>query len=102
MIVANRKKGTNVLAYKTGGMTLRVAIKGGEQIDIPELTDKNQIVNYADFVNRGWFELLEKTSSEKVETTETTVESALERAKKEVVEYSKEEEKKDKKQSNKQ
>lgn len=84
MIVRNKKNGTNILAFKNTS----VIIKGGETVDIPALTDFNDITNKADFGKRGWFEIVEKkeivSESENVSTKEET---NLEKAKKEVKEY---------------
>lgn len=78
MIVRNKKNGTNVLVFQNS----RVIIRGGETVDIPELKDLNEVVNKADFGNRGWFEIIE--IEEKIVTEKET---NLEKAKKEVREY---------------
>lgn len=85
MIIKNKKNGTNVLSYKTGAQVAKVIITGGKQVNIPSLENFNQIVNKADFLTRGWFEIVEK----KVEK-----ESLLEKAKREVGKYTKEKEEK--------
>lgn len=84
MVVKNKKNGTNVLAYKDHGIVTRVTIGSGEQVNIPHLFDFSQIINKGDFeAGRGWFEIV---ASDKVVEKETN----LERAKKEVIEYSEE------------
>ena len=78
MIVRNKKNGTNVLAFQN----VRIAIRAGEIVDIPALTDFSQVINKQDFGMRGWFEIVNKVGAvtEKIETN-------LEKAKKEVKEY---------------
>lgn len=78
MIVRNKKNGTNVLAF---GST-KIILRGGEIANIPELTDTNDIINVADFKNRGWFEIVENK-----EVEVSNQESNLEKAKKQVKEY---------------
>jgi hypothetical protein len=110
MLIKNKKNGTNVLAFRAGIQNVRVPIRAGEEVDIPALTDFEQIINKADFTTRGWFEIVEKKETPIV-TTKTTVkekkvekieevvseeketatedeETNLEKAKKEVKEYS--------------
>ena len=79
MRIRNKKNGTNVLAFEN----TRVIIKAGETVEIPSLVDFNQITNNADFEKRGWFEIVK----EEVEVIPTTSETSLEKAKKEVKEY---------------
>ena len=79
MRIRNKKNGTNVLAFEN----TRVIIKAGETVEIPSLVDFNQITNKADFEKRGWFEIVK----EEVEVIPTTSETSLEKAKKEVKEY---------------
>lgn len=84
MIIKNKKSGTNVLAYRQGLKFVRLSIKAHQVIDIPELTDFEQIVNKTDFENnRGWFEVVENKKKEAKETI-------LEKAKKEAKEYASE------------
>jgi hypothetical protein len=84
MIVKNKKNGTNILAYRTGVVNVRVPIRAGEQVEIPTLLNFEQVINKADFDdNRGWFEII------KLENTVET-ESSLEKAKKEVKKYASE------------
>lgn len=80
MIVRNKKNGTNILAFGTS----RVIIKAGETVDIPSLVDFNQITNKADFTTRGWFEIVENND---VINDVVIKETNLEKAKKEVQEY---------------
>ncbi len=80
MIIRNKKNGTNTLAFGNS----HIIIRGGETVDIPSLTDFNQIINKEDFINRGWFEIVEDS---KVATTKVIKETNLEKAKKEVKEY---------------
>jgi hypothetical protein len=80
MLVRNKKNGTNILAFQN----TRVIIRAGETVDIPALTSFDQITNKADFdKNRGWFEIV---GSENI-STPVTEETNLEKAKKEVKEY---------------
>jgi hypothetical protein len=81
MRIRNKKNGTNVLAFEN----TRVIIKAGETIEIPSLVDFNQITNKADFEKRGWFEIVED-----IKVIPTTDETSLEKAKKEVREYTSE------------
>lgn len=88
MLVRNKKNGTNILAFQN----TRVIIKAGETVDIPALTSFDQITNKADFdKNRGWFEIVENTNT----STTVTKETSLEKAKKEVKEYTSEKTKKE-------
>lgn len=82
MVIRNKKNGTNILAF---GNT-HVIIKAGETIDIPALTDYNQIVNKADFEKRGWFEIVEENNTT-ILKTEVKLQTSLEKAEKEVKEY---------------
>ena len=82
MIVRNKKNGTNVLAFGSS----RVIIKAGEIVNIPSLVDFNQIINKADFTNRGWFEIVEMVEKNEVNNI-VIKETNLEKAKKEVEEY---------------
>lgn len=103
MIVKNKKNGTNVLAFREGIQNVRVIITAGEVVNIPALTEFEQIINKSDFEdNRGWFEIIaeeikkevvienkikkeEKVLEAKKEISEE--ETSLEKAKKEVKEY---------------
>ena len=96
MIIKNKKNGTNVLAFKDGVSNVRVVIKAGETINVPHLKEFNQIINKSDFKSsRGWFEIVSQTeikNSIYVEaTTDNLEETELQRAEKEVNEYSKNE-----------
>lgn len=82
MIVRNKKNGTNILAFKSGVQNVKISIRGGERVDIPNLTDYSQVINKADFEKRGWFEIVE---SPKIEE-----ETSLDKAKKEVKKYASE------------
>lgn len=82
MIVRNKKNGTNILAFKSGVQNIKISIRAGERVDIPNLTDYSQVINKADFEKRGWFEIVE---SPKIEE-----ETSLDRAKKEVKKYASE------------
>lgn len=86
MIVKNKKNGTNVLAFKAGVENVRVTIRAGEQVSIPALENFQQVVNKADFITRGWFELIkeERIVSEK--------ENDYEKAEKQVRDYISDEE----------
>lgn len=93
MIVRNKKNGTNVLNLKNG----RVSIKGGETVNIPNLTDFDQVINKADFGQRGWFEIIEEAVSIEVEEKkkEKKEDTSLEKARREVREYTSEEKNKE-------
>lgn len=83
MVVRNKKNGSNVLAFKASLKNNRVVFRAGEMIDIPTLTDYNQIINKADFEKRGWFEVVSVENKKEV----IVQESNLEKAKKEVKNY---------------
>ena len=85
MIIKNKKNGTNVLAFRGEVENVRVIIRAGEVVNIPNLVDFDQVINKADFENRGWFEIINEEN--KVETVSEKKETNLERAKKEVEEY---------------
>lgn len=95
MKIRNKRNGTNTIAYKIGGATKSEIIPAGSVVNLTDLTDFNQIVNKHDF-NRGWFELIEDSDSEKIVS-----DSTLEKAKKEAENYSAEETKKVKNKKNK-
>ena len=106
MIVRNKKNGTNILAFGSS----RVIIKANETVDIPALINFEQIINKADFTQRGWFEIVVKNEDIKViekeriteveianiieDSAETEEETSLEKAKKEVKEYTSKKKKK--------
>lgn len=95
MVIKNKKNGSNVLAYKNHGVVTRVSIGSGEQVNIPNLSDFSQIVNKGDFeVSRGWFEIIKENNSVVVEEKKINTETTLEKAKKEVIEYTSEKKKK--------
>jgi len=82
MIIRNKKNGTNILAFQNTS----IVFKAHETINIPSLTSFEQITNKSDFINRGWFEIVDNTeSAPSLKNKETN----LEKAKKEVKEYSK-------------
>jgi hypothetical protein len=85
MLVRNKKKGSNVLAFKASLQNIKVMFRAGETIDVKNLENYNQIINKADFEKRGWFEIL-SVENKKVEIEE----SNLEKAKKEVKNYTSE------------
>lgn len=91
MIVRNKKNGYNVLAFKEGARNVHVPIKAGEIINIPALVEFEQVVNKQDFGYRGWFEII--TENKKMPAIENK-ETNLEKAKKEVEEYSSKKKKK--------
>lgn len=93
MIIRNKKNGSNVLAFKASLQNVRVIFRAQETIDVKNLTDYNQIINKADFEKRNWFEIIKSEVVEKViEQVEvkTEQESNLEKAKKEVKNYTSE------------
>lgn len=66
MKIRNKKNSLNVLAYRSGAVVVKERIPGGAVVDIKGLIDFNQVVNKADFQNRGWFEIIsENVTSEK-------------------------------------
>lgn len=102
MKIRNKRNGTNTLAYKVGGVTKSEIITSGSVVDLKDLVEFNQIVNKHDFTIRGWFEIIEE-SKEKVvlesasaEENKETLDSTLEKAKKEAVKYSADKTKKSK------
>lgn len=85
MVVRNKKNGSNVLAFKASLQNVRVMFRAGETIDVKTLVEYNQIINKADFEKRGWFEIVS------VEIKQVEIEeSNLEKAKKEVKNYTSE------------
>lgn len=84
MVIKNKKNGSNVLAFRAGLQILRVMFRAGDVINIPALVESNQIINKADFKKRGWFEIIEAVEVKKIEAEQ---ESNLEKAKKEVKNY---------------
>lgn len=95
MIIKNKKNGTNILAYKNHGIVTKVTIGSGEQVNIPNLSDFSQIINKGDFeISRGWFEVVNENNSVVVEEKKAKTETTLEKAKKEVIEYTSDKKKK--------
>jgi len=97
MVIKNKKNGSNILAYKNGGIVTRVEIGAGQQISIPGLSNFSQVVNKGDFeTGRGWFEIVNENNSTVVEEKKVKEknETTLEKAKKEVIEYTSEKKKK--------
>lgn len=86
MIIRNKKNGTNVLAFRVGVKNVRVPIRAGEEVNIYDLVEFDQVINKPDFTARGWFEIIEKQDSPIVSEEETT----LEKAEKEVKKYASE------------
>ena len=64
MIVRNKKNGSNVLAYREGIQVVKINIRAGEQVEIKDLNDFEQIVNKADFLARGWFEIIDESKGD--------------------------------------
>lgn len=87
MTIKNKKQGTNTIAYRNGVLIKREIIPGGAVVTLSDLLDLNQVINRQDF-NRGWFEVINETPLA-IAKTEKEVNS-LERAKKEVEEYTEE------------
>lgn len=87
MVIKNKKNGTNVLTFRDGANFVRFPLKAKQTVNIANLLDFENIINKQDFGPRGWFEIVtEKVLSIKKD-------SALEKAKKEVKEYTSEENK---------
>jgi len=82
MVVRNKKNGTNILAFRSGVQNVKISIKAGEVVEIPNLTNYSQIINKADFEKRGWFEIVESLKIEE--------ETSLDKARKEVKYYASE------------
>ena len=64
MKIRNKKNSLNVLAYRSGAVIIKERIPGGATITIPGLIEFQQIVNKADFQNRGWFEIITENKNE--------------------------------------
>lgn len=94
MKIRNKKNSLNVLAYRSGAVVVKERIPAGAVVDIKGLIDFNQIVNKADFKNRGWFEIISENKIEENITAKNIDEV------KQVEEYA-EEKKKNKKTNNK-
>jgi hypothetical protein len=92
--IRNKKNSLNVLAYRSGAVVVKERIPAGAVVDIKGLIDFNQIVNKADFKNRGWFEIISENKIEENITAKNIDEV------KQVEEYA-EEKKKNKKTNNK-
>lgn len=86
MKIRNKRNGLNTLAYKIGGVTKSEMIPAGSMVILSDLTDFNQIVNKQDF-NRGWFEIINEIEEP---TKKESVLNSLDKAKKQAVEYTKE------------
>ena len=95
MTIKNKKQGTNTLAFKNGVSVERVIIPGGAVVNVNNLINLNQVINKQDF-NRGWFEVVNEAI---IASTPEKEKTSLDKAKKEVEEYTEEnsEDKKDKK-----
>jgi hypothetical protein len=62
--IRNKKNSLNVLAYRSGAVIVKERIPGGAVVNIPGLVEFNQVVNKADFQNRGWFEIISENKVE--------------------------------------
>lgn len=63
MRIRNKKNALNVLAYRSGVVIVKERIPGGSTVSVPNLTEFSQIVNKADFNNRGWFEIISEENN---------------------------------------
>jgi hypothetical protein len=87
MTIKNKKHGTNTIAYRNGASIQRAIIPGGSVVSLVDLIDLSQVINTQDF-NRGWFEVVSEVN---VVTTKIEKEkNSLDKAKKEVEEYTEE------------
>lgn len=86
MTIKNKKHGTNTIAYRNGVSIKREIIPGGAVVSLSDLIDLSQVINKQDF-NRGWFEVVNEAV---VETKFEKEKTSLDRAKKEVEEYTEE------------
>jgi len=87
MTIKNKKHGTNTIAYRNGASIQRAIIPAGASVNLTDLLDLSQVINRQDF-NRGWFEVVSEIN---VVTTKIEKEkNSLDKAKKEVEEYTEE------------
>ena len=86
MTIKNKKHGTNTIAYRNGVSIKREIIPGGAVVSLSDLIDLSQVINKQDF-NRGWFEVVNEAV---VETKFEKEKTSLDRAKKDVEEYTEE------------
>ena len=87
MTIKNKKQGTNTIAYRNGASIQRAIIPAGGSVNLTDLLDLSQVINRQDF-NRGWFEVISEinVTTTKIEKEKTS----LDKAKKEVEEYTEE------------
>jgi hypothetical protein len=89
MRIRNKKKVSNYVNYKVSGIAKKALIPAGKTIDLPFLTNLNQILNIKDF-NLGFLEVVKEEvniKASKVETNKKKTEDALDKVKKEVKDY---------------
>jgi len=97
MEIRNKKNMANYVNYKIGGFAKKSIVPAGKTINIPEITNENQIINFGDF-QRGFFEIIVgkpieietkevEKASKKVSKKTKKKEDSLEKVEKEVKDY---------------
>lgn len=89
MEIKNKRNGANYVNFKLGGFGKKTSIPAGKTVDIPEITDVSQIINYGDF-SRGFFEIIykeQKKIDSKEDSKEVSKEDYLDKVRKEVRDY---------------
>ncbi len=94
MKIKNKKNNANYVNYKLGGFAKKALIPSGKVVDVLDILDVTQIINYGDF-DRGFFEIVKEESviaeSTKSKNNKNKVEDSLEKVKKEVKNYTEKE-----------
>lgn len=85
MKIKNKRNQANCVNYKLGGFSKKTSIPSGKTVDVIEITNVLQILNYGDF-NRGFFEIIYE-KPETTESKENLEEDYLDKVKKEVKDY---------------
>ena len=80
----------NYVNYKIGGFAKKSIIPAGKTVNIPEITNENQIINLGDF-KRGFFEIIagkpEEIKEEIKISKKKLKKDSLEKIEKEVRDY---------------
>src|SRR5690606_26954541 len=97
MKIKNKKNNANYVNYKFDGFAKKILIPAGGMVNVPEINNVNQILNIGDF-NRGFFEVVKdepkpaKAVATKALSKKKKEEDALDKVKKEVKNYTDNEE----------
>lgn len=81
MKIINKKKKANYLNFRVNGESTKLLIPANLTVNLPLIVNINQIINLGDF-KRGFFEIIEE-----IKEIEIEIEDSLEKAKKEVKNY---------------